>query len=204
MLHFSIFVSISDWIQISSMATNFLSLALASSRLFFSQRLGVFSDPDPSPQMILSVLPVISLHLGMLMYTHLLTLQRSKGFFWIPIVVTMVGQYVLVKMVNSGPRKKAVIEKVYHGSCNQAAVETRQLKVTSVLTSWIAPYTVWVSNKVIKTNFLFYTSMIPITVNILAFTAMSIFYEIPRFNLGGFNKQFYFLIIFYLSALMCF
>jgi hypothetical protein len=43
------------------MPFSFLSLTLASAKLFYSQRLGRFADPDPSFKMIVFVAPFIIL-----------------------------------------------------------------------------------------------------------------------------------------------
>jgi hypothetical protein len=62
-----------------------ISLAWSSSKLFYSQRLGIFGDPDPSILMILQIIPfIMALLVGPLSYYCFLILQQSLIIFTFP------------------------------------------------------------------------------------------------------------------------
>ena len=51
--------NVSAWAQLVSIPLSYLSLIISSARLFFSQRLGIYSDPDPPLFNIILISPLV-------------------------------------------------------------------------------------------------------------------------------------------------
>jgi hypothetical protein len=88
-----IFFLVSAKSQFWSFPFSFLSLVLASNKLFFSQRLGIYSDEDPSFKMSLIIAPFnICILMGTL-YSLVLMATYAQGY-----VFVLIGTIVLLHL----------------------------------------------------------------------------------------------------------
>ena len=66
-------------IQLIAMCTSFVTLALTSTKVFYSQRIGQFSEVDPSIRMNLLALPLIILTIAGPLYSIILIASYFRG-----------------------------------------------------------------------------------------------------------------------------
>ncbi len=162
-------------IQLVSIPISFISLVWASIKLFYFQRLGPYSDHDPSIKMILSTsLPIIFLLFGNL---YSLILISSYYQLWILLVIglSFVVQCIVLKATYlKKPDMIHIIKQLYNGNKEFGTKETNNIFWMSVLISWVAPCTVWANNTAMKTRFILSSSRITIAVNMLSITAVFI------------------------------
>jgi hypothetical protein len=129
--------------QLWSVPFSFLSLALASNKLFFSQRLGIYSDDDPSFQMSLIVTPFnVCILIGTL-YSLVIIATYAHGY-----VVVLIGTIVLLNLIIlkctylRKTHKKEIIDIFYNQQKEFGTKETHALFLYALLTSWVSPCTV--------------------------------------------------------------
>ena len=123
-----------------------MSLVLASNKLFFSQRLGIFSDEDPSFKMSLVVAPFnICILMGTL-YSLVMMATYAQGY-----VVVLIGTIVLLNLIIlkltylSKAQKDDIILKFYNQQKERGIKETNVIFLNALFTSWVSPCTVWTS-----------------------------------------------------------
>ena len=97
-----------------SMPLSFLSLALASSRLFYSQRLGVFTDPDPSLKMTFYALTPNAFLIAGPLFTLILSASYLRLGVLVIIVVVIILNYTTLKLKYFTERhREELVEKFY-------------------------------------------------------------------------------------------
>lgn len=149
----SIGLCFSEYTQMYLLPFSFLSLSVASIRLFFSQRLGRFCDPDPSLQMVLMVAPLIIIIIAV----NLFTLIIIATFFHVycvccvfSIVIIMIIERSIFKhimkpnMPELYSTRSSKIGFTYDRSCGNE--EINDILATAILISWVSPLTVWANN----------------------------------------------------------
>ena len=155
------------------MPFSFLSLVLASSKLFNSQRLGILSDPNPSIKMGLLVFPInILLLLGPLFSLVLFT-SYFKHYVIVFILGTMSMHYWVLKLLYLNEKEThLIISKLYNKNNEHGLKEAKSLFYNSVFTSWISPSTVWTQNGVLKSRYLMTSALITFAFYSLALTGL--------------------------------
>lgn len=87
--------------QIWSTPISFLSLSLASVKLFYSQRLGRFYDADPNLKMVLFALPfIVGLIIGPI-YSLLLMAAYLQGYVFVLISTIIVANFIILKCLSN-------------------------------------------------------------------------------------------------------
>ena len=133
--------------QAISLPLSYISLALASAKLFYSQRLGCLSIMEPSLKMIFPVFVLALLMLlGPLLCLSLFASYFPKAVF-LPILITISLQFTITKMVYFWKDKNAIIEQFYANKYEHGTKECHLIMGISAMTSWIAPCTVWINRK---------------------------------------------------------
>jgi ankyrin repeat protein len=165
---FKLFV-FSEPIQLVSIPISFISLGWASFKLYYFQRLGPYSDHDPSIKLFLvTTLPIIFLLSGNL---YSLILISSYYQLWVVLVIGLSSSVHYI-WLNAIYQKKTELDEIilmlYQKNKEFGTKETNHLFWMSVFTSWVAPCTVWANNKNIKKYFLLSSSAITIVVNLLS------------------------------------
>jgi hypothetical protein len=146
---------------------------LGSCKLFYFQRLGEYSDHDPSLTKTLIAAPLNFLLLAGILYSLILISSYYHLFVLLVIGFSSVVHYFCLSAVYREKNQSTkIVEKLYDGKNEIGSKETNNIFWMSVFTSWVAPCTVWANNKDIKTRFLLLSSAITIAVNMLSITAV--------------------------------
>jgi hypothetical protein len=125
-----------------SLPVSFLSLAQASTRLFFSQRLGVFSETNPSFKMILLAIPFNFFLLLGPVFSLILTASYFQHLVLIQVAITIALSYFILKYIhfrNKGNLKK-IIKDFYNDMKEYGTKESSQVFFNAVFTSWCQCY----------------------------------------------------------------
>ena len=131
-----------------SVPTSYVSLTLGSIQLFYSQRLGIYSDITPPIFNKVVMVPFIMIqNLGILAAWVFFSLV-FKGYVFILGALAILADYVVLETALFG---WDMSEKVFDGKVAEVSEENRvrdpaRLFWTSVLTSWIAPCSVWMNS----------------------------------------------------------
>ena len=135
--------------QAISIPISFISLALASTKLFYSQRIGCLSVLDPSPAMIAPVLLCALLMLLGPLFCSLLFVCYFPGIVCFLLVgIIILTQFLVSKLLYFCCKsKKIVIDHFYQGTKDEGSTECDLVLAISAVTSWIAPITVWINRK---------------------------------------------------------
>ncbi len=148
---------------------------LGSCKLFYFQRLGQYSDHDPSLTKTLIAAPLNFLLLAGILYS--LILISSYYHLCVLLVIgfsSVVHYFCLSAVYREKNQLTKIIDKLYDGKNEIGTKETNNIFWMSVFTSWVAPCTVWANNKDIKTRFLLSSSAITIVVNMLSIAVVYI------------------------------
>jgi hypothetical protein len=142
-----------------SLPFSLLALAIASAKLFFAQRLGKFSDPDPTLKMLACIMPIILLLLSGLLYSLVFVASYIQGYILLTIssVIVLNGFILFFKFFQQKNREE-LREVFYPTDEQQGKKESGSVFFTAVLTSWISPSAVWANTFGQKTWFLFHSS----------------------------------------------
>ena len=139
---------LSDPSQAISIPISFISLALASTKLFYSQRIGCLSVLDPSPAMIAPVFLCALLMLLGPLFCLLIFICYFPIASLLPVVIIIFTQYLASKLVYfTCDSKKKILEHFYQGTNDEGSAECDLILTISAATSWIAPFTVWINRK---------------------------------------------------------
>ncbi len=92
---------------------SFLSLGMASVKLFYSQRLGIFADVDPSLKMILIVLPLILLQMMGPILSLVLLSTYFKALVILIVLFFILTQYLVMKCMYLKGKSYKYLEKLY-------------------------------------------------------------------------------------------
>ena len=145
-----------------SIPISIFSLTLASCKLFYSQRLGSLSEPDPSFKMILIISPFIICQISWILFS----LIANSTYYcfevtFITILFTLLTHFCLLKMVYLRKKEtKKIIATMYNNQQENGTKEISSLFCVSTFTAWVSPYSVWANNLLISSNFLFFSSAI--------------------------------------------
>ena len=154
---------------------SFFSLTLASVDVFYSLRLGRFSDFYPTLKMTILVMPFIII----LISGPLLSIILMATFFNEYVIVFVASiiflNTVVMKLLYFRKADRKNIKKIYHIN-NKANVrfdelarqESSYIFLTSVFTSWITPCTVWYNNFEMKSYYLLILSWLTLTYHALS------------------------------------
>ena len=166
-----------------SLPMSFLSLVLASVKLFYSQRLGIFSEPDPCFLMTISVLPLNALLISGPLFTLILVASYHQiSIVFLIMAVLALNWVILKKIYFSKDQKMVLIREIYNNMKESGTKEASQIFYHSVFTSWISPCTVWVNNNLKRSKFLITTSLITSVVHTMALITLAIFLNVPTLD----------------------
>ncbi len=155
------------------MPLSFLSLIMASSKLYYLQRFGIFSDPNPSLLMVIPFLPFhFFLLLGNIFILCLLATYFKAGVL-VFIALTMLLQTILGLLTfrNNGEEKK-IYQYFYRNQETYAKAEIAHMFNIFLSTSWLSPCTVWVNNKLLNPKFLIKSALVSFVINCIALTIL--------------------------------
>ena len=145
-----------------SIIVSLLSLVLSSVKLFYSQRLGIFLDVDPSPKMLIYVALPIFMQLLFPLFSLILMASYFKEYVIVCIAIIMLTNLVVLKSKCLNKKLYCDIWKLYSTvdeNMKKGKKETDEIFNTAILTSWISPCTVWSNNTKFKSYFLIANSL---------------------------------------------
>jgi hypothetical protein len=90
-----------------SLPFSLLALAFASAKLYFSQRLGGFSDPDPTLKVIACIMPIILFFLSGLLYSLVFVASCIQAYSLLTItsVTALNGLILFLKYFQKNKRE---------------------------------------------------------------------------------------------------
>jgi hypothetical protein len=134
---------------------------MASTKLFFTQRLGEFSNEDPSAKMIFILFPInIFLLLGPVLSVVLFA-AYFEGYFIVSIAIIILVAFATLKSFYYRKQHiKDITKNDYSEQKEKGTRESELMFYTAVFTSWISPCTVWKNNKNCRSKFIFISSAI--------------------------------------------
>ncbi len=154
---FFYFVSVSS--QKWSLLCSLLALAIASAKLYFLQRLGKISDPDPNINMLLCIMPINILFLSGLLYSLVFVATYIHGYILLTITsVIGLNGFILFQMYFQKNKREELRRFFYPTDEQQGKKECGFVFFTAVLTSWISPCSIWANTFGQKTCFLLISS----------------------------------------------
>jgi ankyrin repeat protein len=120
-------------------------------RLFYSQRLGKYCEPDPpflSKQTGIAVVPILILNATYLSAWILLT-AYLKGYVFLCVGLTFATVHICLQVfIFRLDTSQKIFDAMLNGVPKERReTETRKIYLTAILTSWVSPYTVWWNNK---------------------------------------------------------
>lgn len=159
--------------QILSVCASFASLVLSSVKLYYAQRLGIFMEVDPTLKMIIFAAPAITIQLLFPLFSLTLMASYFRAyvivciFVIMALVATSFGiAFIVLKIRRNVSHKEDMLNDMYkRGSQDlkkQGSQEYDNILITAILTSWIAPCTVWSNNSKEKSYFLLIISFMVI------------------------------------------
>jgi hypothetical protein len=169
-----------------SIVVSFLSLVFASSKLFYSQRLGIFLEVDPPLKMTLYAAPLIAFQILFPSFSLVLMAAYFREYVIVSIGIIMLAHAIVIK----SPCLKLFkniwdLYMVDYGylemkkNMQLADQEVFEMFLTSIFTAWIAPCTVWANNSQVTKYFLLissFTTMICHGIGILSIYASVYFF----------------------------
>jgi hypothetical protein len=179
------YFSFSAYTQIISIAISFLSLALSSVKLFYSQRLGKYQEVDPSMKMTLFAVPFILV----LIVGPLCNLVLMASYNYVLVILNIIFNMAFNGLVLKKFCRDKLLKNVelLYGHRNPKYEETSKEKIelgkqqteamllTSVFTAWVSPCSVMSNNKVYTSWFLMISSITSIIMHIAGLCCISLF-----------------------------
>jgi hypothetical protein len=155
--------------QCFSIPVSFLSLTLASVRLFYSQRLGRFLDINPSFKLIVFVFPLIMFQIIGSVASLVLSAAYLREVVIMVILLHVFTQFIVLKFF-------LLIGK---------PITDHQTNVfwTAVFTAWMSPCTVWENNLITKSYFLLVSSSTSILIHSLSLISICIYISLDELSL---------------------
>jgi ankyrin repeat protein len=132
---------------------SFVCLSLASVRLFYSQRLGKYREPDPSilSKQTLIAIPICIQNAIYLSAWIFLTAYVKVHVLWCICLVIFLNFVAIQTFVFRLNSSELVFDAMLNGvKEGQWESESRKIFYTAIFTSWISPYIVWTNNKPIE------------------------------------------------------
>ena len=152
-----------------------MSLVMASSKLFYSQRLGTFSDHAPSWKMKLVSSMLNIFFLPGFLYSLILITSYFQLYALVVMGVSALLNYIILKVIYFNKKETdTIINRLYNNEKEYGTKEMNRVFWMTVYTGWVSPCTVWANNFALKTKFLFVSSTITIAVNFLSITLLNI------------------------------
>ena len=149
---------------------SFMTLSLSSAKLFYSNRLGIFPDPDPPFLDVLFVLPVIIWLIAGPLWSIILMAAYFQVYAVLAIALILLANYLTLKNIylREGSMLKDVLELYNHRNDDtldtareEHGLEDMNLKFSwAVFTSFVSPCTVWINNLTKKSYFLLVSSFV--------------------------------------------
>jgi ankyrin repeat protein len=151
--------------QLRSLPFSLFALGFASAKLYFSQRLGSYSDPDPTLKMISVMILINIVFLSGLLYSLIFVASYTQGYILLTIaIVTVLNGLILYPKYFKKDQRKALRGIFYPKDEKLGKKESGFVFFTAVLTSWISPSSIWANTFEKKKWFLMVSSSICITV----------------------------------------
>ena len=127
---------------------------MSSVRLFYCQRLGIYMELDPTVKMMAFVAPAVAIVLLYPLFSLLIMTSYFREYVIVSILllICLTGASIRLYFEIQERLKKQnsradVIKKLYKNDnqdlTTQGEKEHDQIIVTAILTSWIAPCTLW-------------------------------------------------------------
>ncbi len=154
--------------QCFGIPVSFLSLAMTSVKLFYSQRIDYDEDVDPSLKMIMLVLPVIIFQIIGPSFSVIFLTAYFKAFVLLFVILLLITQYLVTY--------HCCYNYDHNRSFNEGEnIKRKYIFITAVLTAWITPCTVWKNNFQRRTYFLLTSSLTTAITHMLCLSCIYIF-----------------------------
>jgi hypothetical protein len=170
------YFNFSAFSQCLSLPFSLLALSIASAKLYFSQRLGKFSDSDPTIKMLVWIMPINIIFLSGFLYSLVFVDSYIQAYILLTItsIIGLNGFILFLKYFQKNKRE-ALRRDFYPRDEQHGKKESGYIFITAVLTSWISPCSIWSNTFGQKTWFLFYSSSICIIVYFINIITIGIF-----------------------------
>ena len=137
-------ILISATSQCAGIPLSFLSLSLASVKLYYSQRLGNFAAVDPSLKMIAFAFPFVSVQILGPLFSLIFLAAYFRGFVLLFIAFIIFTNFVTLKYFHF--KGKPYVNIPLYENYYTSIEESNFIFITATLTSWISSSTVWSNN----------------------------------------------------------
>jgi ankyrin repeat protein len=165
-MDFKLFISATS--QLVSIPISIFSLTLASCKLFYSQRLGSLSEPDPSFKMIVIISPLIIIQLAGILFSYIAISAIYKfDIAAVVIAITIMAHCICLSIIYLKKTDTDNIKCMYNNKDEEYVTkEINSLFWMSIFTAWVSPCSVWVNNLATKSRFLLFSSAITILIKL--------------------------------------
>ena len=169
--------------QVISMPISFISLVLATVDIFYTLRLGSFSDPAPTFKMVLFVAPFTALlTMGPLSSLILVATYFHGHVFIYTFAIISINATVMKYFYFSNKSSLEQIKNLYNHDKRQIFTDHIVFKKhanlvfsIAIFTSWISPCAVWFNNFEMKSYFLVALSTISMLSHCLGISSIYLF-----------------------------
>ena len=138
--------------QVFGIVISFTCLSISCCKLYYSQRVGRLQAVDASIKMISYIFPAIVLQLLFPLFSLIIMTTYLKGFVLIVVAVAIVANALVLKPPCLD-KQIVSLPFLYRQKPVKGIKDNNTIFLTALLTSWIAPFTVWM-NGWIQTRFL--------------------------------------------------
>jgi hypothetical protein len=141
--------------------------------MFYSQRLGNYSDTDPHWKMIGFAMLINFLLLPGFLLSLIIVASYIQAFILLALLSVTLFNFVLLKLrYFKKDDQKSLTEGFYSNDEENGKKESEFVFQTAVLTSWVSPCSVWANNFQKKTNFILLSSTITIATYVVFICAI--------------------------------
>lgn len=146
---------LTDVTQIKGIVISFISLAMSSAKLYYTQRLGKFSDANPSMKMQLFILPAIMVQLLLPLFSLVYMAANIRELVFVFICLVTLTNYLILRLPCLKDHLFPTLYAFYGLEEFQVGKdEENEVFATAVFTSWISPCTVWANQWLCRSYFL--------------------------------------------------
>jgi hypothetical protein len=169
--------------QLWSLPMSICSLVMASTKLYYYQRLGIFSDPDPCLKMTFSTMPLNAILMLGPLFTLILITACIRIYVLVLVFAAIMLNFIVLKLLYYQREQGKEIMKNF---CSKDKEQDRKdvdcIFYQSVFTSWISPCTVWAKNKLMVSHFLLCSAFTTLAIYIITLLGFYFFIEKFEFN----------------------
>jgi hypothetical protein len=158
-------------------------LALASIKLFYSQRLGRFPDVDPTLKMTIFIFPLIFIQICGPIFCSALLAAYFKALVIFFIAFIILSHFLAVKFFYFKGKQFYGLQRLYqdheyafsYQKQERGVQDSQSIFITSVATGWITSSTVWSNNLTSHSYFIAISSVTCTLAHCLCFSCLYVF-----------------------------